>query len=392
MCLAFATYLGALTLSSAFVAPDRSQSLHWVAWLAMSMLAGVLAFVLIRSQPASSVQPLAFGGFVIGATGILIAAIFLVSGPVSSFGVQDAFGALPRVFGLAWEANLYASFLAICAFFALEAARGRRAAAGLVMLAAVLIGFPLGITRAAYAGLVAGAVVYAGVRLVLEKRPRDLLRPAAISGALLAVGIAASIVLLPNVVQRHYVPPPAAGSGSGGGAAVGTPGPLPSFGPQQDTMGYRLERVNIAAGQLPKSPVIGFGAVSFGQENPGRYNGPGPDYIAVMSVAVIYDSGVVGATALAIGFALLLASLWIAAHRFAAQHQTRGVGLAAAFMASIICMLVAYQSTNAIEFAINWMIVGAACALVASSTSVAPLRDLAAPAGPQEAQKTKLET
>jgi hypothetical protein len=355
------------------------------------MLAGVVAFILVQPQPDKAVQPLAFGGLVIGATGILIATVFLVAGPVSSFGVQDAFGALPRVFGLAWEANLYASFLAICAFFALEAARGRRAAAGLVMLAAVLIGFPLGITRAAYVGLVAGAVVYAGVRLILEKRPRDLLRPAAISAALLAVGIAASIVLLPNVVQRHYVPPPAAGSGSGG-AAVGTPGPLPSFGPQQDTMGYRLERVNIAAGQLPKSPVIGFGAVSFGQENPGRHNGPGPDYIAVMSVAVVYDSGVVGATALAIGFAVLLVSLWIAARRFAAQHQTRGVGLAAAFIASIICMLVAYQSTNAIEFAINWMIIGAACALVASTTSVAPLRDLATPAGPQEGQKTKLET
>jgi hypothetical protein len=132
-----------------------------------------------------------------------------------------------------------------------------------------------------------------------------------------------------------------------------------------------MERVNLAVGELPQSPIIGFGATSFGQRHPDRYNGPGPDYIAVMSVAVVYESGIVGATALALGFLLLLWSLWMAARRFAAQNDMKGVGACAAFVAAIACMLVAYQATSAYQFALNWIIIGAASALAASQTSKA---------------------
>ena len=398
MCLAFAIYLGVLAISSTFVAPGRSQSLHMVAWFAISMVAGIEAFVLILARPTDAIKPLAFGGFVMGTIGILAAVAFLVAGPVSSFGVQEQFAAVPRVYGVAWEGNLYASLLAICTFFALEAARGRRTAAGLLMLAAVLIGFPLGITRAAYLGLAIGAVAYAGVRIILERHPRELLRPGALSAALLIVGVGASLVLLPNVVQRHYVPPVAVGSATPSGTATvagtvaGTVAPLPTFGPSYDTFGYRLERVSIALGQMPGSPLIGFGAAAFGQENPTRYNGSGPDYIAVMSVAVLYESGIIGATALAIGFALLLASLWIAGRRFAARPDSAGVGAAAAFIAAIITMLVAYQATNALPYAITWIIIGAASALAASNTSGVTWRDFVTLSPHQEGQNTKLDT
>ncbi len=395
MCVAFAIYVGVIAISSAFVAPGRSQSLHMVGWLAMSMLAGIEAFVLIQPRPEDAMRPLAFGGFAMGAIGILVAVAFLVFGPVSNFGVQDAFEALPRVFGVAWEANLYASFLAICSFFALEAAGGRRATAGFLMLGAILIGFPLGVTRAAYMGLAAGAVAYVGVRVVLEKRPRVLLRIGVFSAILLAVGVGASLVLLPNVVQRHYIPPVAVGSPSPGGTSTpggpsgAKPGALPTFGPSTDTLGYRLERVDVALGEMPDSPLIGFGAVAFGQKNPTRYNGSGPDYIAVMSIAVLYESGIVGAAALAIAFALLLASLWIAGRRFAAQRNSAGVAAASAFIAAIICMLVSYQATNALPYAITWIILGSASALAASNTSGTTWRDLFTLSGHQGGQGTE---
>jgi len=131
-----------------------------------------------------------------------------------------------------------------------------------------------------------------------------------------------------------------------------------------------MERVGVALGELPQSPLIGFGAESFGQENPDRHTGSGPDHIAVMLVAVTYESGVFGATALALGFALLLASLWTSARRSASQQDVRGVGAAAAFIASLVCMLVAYQVTNSLQFAINWIIIGAASALVVSKAPV----------------------
>jgi len=365
-----------------------------VAWLAMSMLAGIEAFILIQPKAVEAIRPLAFGGFFIGATGILFAAAFLVAGPVFNLGVQEAYAAVPRVYGLAWEANLYASFLAICAFFALEEFREHRAMAGLAMLAAILIGFPLGITRAAYVGLGVGAVAYAVARLVVERRLHDILRLAAISVALLAVGIGASMILLPNVIQRDYAPPVTGGLVASGGTVAGapaSPAPVPTFGPSTDTMAYRMERVDVAVGELPKSPLIGFGAVSFGQENPGRYNGSGPDYIAVMFVAVLYESGVVGAAALALGFALLLASLWISALRFAARRDSRGAGTAAAFFGSIVCMLVAYQATNALPYAVSWVVIGTASALAASNTSAATLRDLFRPRQSQAGQNINMD-
>jgi hypothetical protein len=156
-------------------------------------------------------------------------------------------------------------------------------------------------------------------------------------------------------------------------------------------MAYRMERVDVAVGELPKSPLIGFGAVSFGQENPGRYNGSGPDYIAVMFVAVLYESGVVGAAALALGFALLLASLWISALRFAARRDSRGAGTAAAFFGSIVCMLVAYQATNALPYAVSWVVIGTASALAASNTSAATLRDLFRPRQSQAGQNINMD-
>src|SRR5450759_3246412 len=143
MGLGFAAYLGVLTLSSVLVAPGHAQSLRMCAWLAVSMLGGVVAFVLVQPKPADAIEPLALGGATMGAIGIVIAAMFLVAGPAVDFGVQEGTTILPRVYGLAWEANLYASFLAFCVFFALEAARGPRMKAGVVMLALILVGFPL---------------------------------------------------------------------------------------------------------------------------------------------------------------------------------------------------------------------------------------------------------
>ena len=41
------------------------------------------------------------------------------------------------------------------------------------------------------------------------------------------------------------------------------------------------------------------------------------------------------------------------------------MGLAAAYLAAIVTLLVAYQSTNALVFGLNWLLGGAALALAA---------------------------
>jgi hypothetical protein len=390
MTIAFGTFLGALTLSSAFIAPGTSQSLHMVAWFAVSMTGGVVAFVLMRPRPLDALEPFAFGGAAMGFAGILVATAFLVAGPGFNIGIQDPNSIRPRVHALGWETNLYASFLGMCTFLALESARGLRRAVGWVGLAIVLIGFALGITRGAYVGLAAGFLAYGVVRLAVEHRPADLPRLGTLAGALLIAGIAASEVLLPNNLERL-----AAGGGPGpspsDGGQPSTPGgpptkptptssaaasatptrtPLPTLTPDYfpDTLGYRLDRVPVALGDLPDSPLIGFGAESFGQKHPDRSNGPYPDHIAILAVVVPYEAGAIGAAGLAVGFVLLMSSLWRAARRASQAADWRTVGAAAAFIASLVSILVAYEVTNALQFAANWMVVGAATALTLRET------------------------
>ena len=302
-----------------------------------------------------------------GAVGIAVAAMFLVAGPAFNLGIQQSVSIvpIPRVYALSWESNLYASFLGMCAFFALEAARGPRRAVGLAMLALVLIGFPLGVTRGAYIGLAAGVLAYAFVRLALERRPLDLPRFGAIAAALVLVGIAASNVLLPNALERGT-----AGPGPGLSLSRGRPRGLTSTPePYQDTIAFRLERVPIALNDLRNSPLIGFGAESFGQRHPGRYAAAGPDHIAILAVVVPYEAGIIGAAALVVGFACLLTSLWKSARRSSVEADWRAVGAAAAFIGSLVSVLVAYQSNNALHLAVNWIVIGAAAALAGQEGS-----------------------
>jgi hypothetical protein len=405
MAIAFAIFLGVLTFSSAFIAPGRDQSLRMVAWFATSMLGGAVAFVLVRPRPVESIEPMAFAGAVMGAAGILAAVMFLVAGPAFDLGIQEPV-VNPRVYALGWETNLYASFLGMCALFALEAARHINRAVGIAGLALVLTGFALGLTRGAYVGLAAGLIAYVGVRLWVERRWGDLPRLGAIAAVLLIGGFASAAVLLPNSVQREsggvlglrpsvnpgppasFAPrsaPPSSSSGVSSAtvpAASAVPGsstpagsssspatPIPTFGTYPDTLAFRLERVPIALNDLRSSPLVGFGAESFGQRHPERYAGPGPDHIAIMAIVVPYESGVIGAAALAIGFALLLIALWKTAHRASQDRDWRGVGAAAAFIGAVVSILVAYQVTNALQFAINWIVIGAAAALTAREPS-----------------------
>ena len=404
--LAFGGYLTVLTLSSAFIAPGTAQSLRMCAWLAISMLGGVVAFVLLRPRPLDAVEPLALGGATMGAIGITVAAVFLLVGPDFTVGIQDGAASMPRVYGLAWEANLYASFLVMCTFFAIEAWRGRWPRAGVAMLALTLVGFPLGVTRAAYGGLAMGVLAYAGVRLALHRRPGDMPRLGMASAALLAAGFVASLVLLPSIAERGgsyglfgpaaspgasaTASPPAPGtsaSAAAGETPSSTPSPTPSSTPSPtpsstpsptpsstpsptadpwaDNLTFRLERVPIALEDLRHSPLVGFGAESFGQRHPDRVAGPDPDHIAIMAVVVPYESGIIGATALGLGFVVLLASLWRTARRAAHEGDPRVAEVAAAFIASIASVLVAYQLNNAIHMAVNWLVIGAAAALIA---------------------------
>ena len=167
----------------------------------------------------------------------------------------------------------------------------------------------------------------------------------------------------PRRALRSARPPDA-----GGTAPVGTaPGPgLPRRAaprqvnsepvPLADTLSFRLERIPIALADLEQSPIIGLGAASFAQRHDRADMKAQRDYLAILAVVTLYESGIVGAAALTLALLLVLWQLF-----GISRHQA---GLAGAFAGSIVSLLVAYQSTNALFFSINWLIIGAALAFV----------------------------
>ena len=104
-------------------------------------------------------------------------------------------------------------------------------------------------------------------------------------------------------------------------------------------------------------PVIGLGANSFGQRHLDPSQRNTPDHIAILAVAALYESGVVGSLGLAIGFALILLALWHASRRPIVGP------MAAAYIGSLVSLLVAYQATNALNFSLIWLIAGAGMAI-----------------------------
>jgi len=382
-------YLACLTLASAFVAPDRIESLRIAAWHALSISGGVAAFLLLRGR-AAAVTPWLVGiGLVAAAIGVIVGLLFLVVGNGWTLGIQGTTEGFPRVYAIAWEGNLYASFLGALVPFAFERFRAGPSvlrAAGLFLIA---IGFALALTRGAYLGLGVGLAAQFGA-LIWHGIPwRRLVTPGVVLTACLLCAVPWPNLLLPS---RAPVPPtvdatpaPIAPGRSGGEAtAVGAaspppssgttpsaaPTPIPSDRAYPDTIRFRLDRIQPALNDLSTSPIIGLGADSFGQRHADPSQGGAPDHLGFLVLAVPYDSGLVGAA----GFWVAIAAiLWLL------LRSLRGPGatpLAAAYLGSIVSLLVAYQATNAIHFAINWLLLGAATALAADSLQAAQTLDV----------------
>jgi hypothetical protein len=364
--LGFGVYLAVLAIASAIFPPDPIASLHLVAWQAISLAGGLAALLLLRRAFEGAVPAIALTGALHAAIGIGLAILFLALGPGMSVGIQGGDSALPKVRAVAWEANLYASFLVGTLPFAMEIGRARPRLIALLPAALLLLGIPLGVTRGAELALAAAIPVFVGVVLYRERGWPRLVPVTVTTLAAIVLGWSAAGFLLPNALERLPAPitgevAPTAGSGTVTAASPAEgPSPMPSLRPYPDTLAFRLRRVPLAFDDLRTSPIIGLGMESFGQRHPDPSQGGAPDHIAILAVAALYESGIVGAAALLIAFALILVGLW------SASREPGRAGPAAAFMASIVALLVAYQATNALHFGSNWLIVGAAAACIAA--------------------------
>ena len=118
--LALTAYISVLTLSSVLHAPDFPTSGRLILWTAMSMFGGVVAFALLVRAERAGGEWFTATGVIHAVVGLLVAFLFLLAGPGGVPGMQVNPNELPKVAGLAWEANLYGSLLGAMAPFALE--------------------------------------------------------------------------------------------------------------------------------------------------------------------------------------------------------------------------------------------------------------------------------
>lgn len=372
----FGIYLLVLTLASALNAPKPIVSARMIIWTILSMAGGCAAFALLVRPGAEGIESWFTGSGVGHALlGLAIAAAFLLIGPTGIPGMQTSPGEVPKVAGLAFEANLFASLLGGIAPFALDRFRTRPGLGTASQAILVVAAMGLGVTRGAYLGLAAGLLVYAGV-LVYRRPKRQVL-------ALLPV-IALALVLAPSIARitlpttrgtgtAVVTPGPTAGASPatsaspsrGSPAPSATPAPTPASTPAPtpvvNTFDYRVDRIPTALNDLRTSPIIGLGAATYGQRHHLLYESAGlPDYIGILALVAVYESGLLGASALALGFLL---SLWLL-FRLSRDRP----GPAAAYAASLVSLLVAYQATNALFFSINWIILGAGLAFAVRTT------------------------
>lgn len=347
----FCLYLAVMVLSSVLKAPVLAVSLRLLIWTAISMISAVVAYALLAGHPGEEQRSLSWIGALQGIAGFAVAGLFLLAGPLGIPGMQVNPGEVPKVASIDYEANLFASLLAMLAPFAIEEWRRRRTALSGAILVITIAALGLGVTRGAYLGLAGGLLAYFGL-LAVYRVPRTSLAPlVALTAVALLLAPAASFALLP--VAR-----PATTGVSG----TSTPQPTPQPTPVADTLAYRLDHVPTALADIRTSPIIGLGTAAYGQHH--VLSNGSLDYIGTLALVAVYESGIVGAFALGVGFLLLLAMLGRGGG--ATSRDIGNVGRAAAYAGSITSFLVSYQATNALWFSINWLIIGAALAFVAS--------------------------
>lgn len=352
-----AVYLATLGLSSTLFAPDVGTSLRIVAWTGISMVGGVAAFLLTRGQGRRAADMIVAAGFATAVGGLVAGIVFYLFGPMTP-GIGARMTTVPRVEVWAWEVNLYAIYLAVIVPLAFERFRHRRDATSSLVLAMLLLGLALGVTRGAWLGLGAGMVAMFGVILLRGASRATIGRGLAVAATGAVIGIVLATRLLDPSVQLEHLaaaPRPTPGPGASPGASLApTPTLQVSTGGTDQTVAFRLDHIRPALDDWKTSPIIGLGAESFGMLHPERTPSGVADHLAIMALAVLHDAGLVGVAGLVVVGWLVARALWRAA------ADRRITGLAAAFIGSLTVLVVAYQATNALHFALNWLLLGTA--------------------------------
>lgn len=362
---AAAIYLATHVTASMFVAPEPTESLRIAAWLGVSMAGGAVVATLAFRAPGQ----VRLGPWIVGAALVQVAvALTAVLSQVilkTSWGVQSNDVLIGKAFGLSHEANLFGILLAVALPFAVvgEAYGGitvsRRSR--FAIIAALSLGLGLAYSRG---GLIAfgAATLTLAVFAAWKHRPR--LRPALLTALAGGVILAGSFTIMQgqDALARAGVrdttglilvdvPAPQTPANASQTPQASIPSTAPQIVGTGDTSSVRLRSIRGALSGFIDQPVIGHGTDSYGQRHR-EITCRCPAHVSNLPVATLYEVGIVGSIALV----LLVALVAVAAIRIEAY----------ALVAAIVAMFVGYLFTDALRFAMSWILLGAAIGLAAA--------------------------
>jgi O-antigen ligase len=329
--------LGLFVLWSAFVSVLRSSdvtaSLNIVAWLGMSWL--ILVSLVAFGETSERLQRQIIGWGVCAAViAVVLFAIPLVLSVMNraglttlTFGTQigTALGAPAASHGLAFEANILGSTMAIAGFLCIVASRSVISSrARILSLIPILLAMILSNTRGAALAFIAGLMLWG-------------LRPSArILGRLIATLMLVLVLLL----SLSALAPDTANT------ILSKVDNLTQF--SSGTGLYRLDSWRTAVGDLSvDSAVTGLGTNSFGQRHlePTLPTKPTPAYLGNALLQIVYDTGIVGM------FIWVAALLTVWPRALAKRPKARGL---------LLIFLISSAATSTLWFGSTWALIALA--------------------------------
>jgi hypothetical protein len=327
-----AAYVAYSTVISLLMAPQFSRSIVILGWLGLDWI--LLVSLIASGVPLERLYQ-QFTRVTIAAAAFAIAMWSSALLGVTTFGASsDTASKVPAAYGLSYEPNLLASFLALAVIVILARPPGLPKGPYRLALTLALVALPMTQTRAAVVALVLGVVVLGlGHSPAVTRRSRLILVTAGATGALLFASNSA--VLSARIFAKF--------------------GALLDF--SEGNGAYRVGLTRLAFDDLGSGSglIFGLGTNSFPQRHldPSRPGLDMPAYLSSLPVQVVYDTGLVGL--------LLVAMLTVSL----ARRRNFSVNSSAV----LITYLVASTSTSMLWFSTTWILAAMA---MTSATPVMP--------------------
>jgi O-antigen ligase len=342
-----APYLAVLALSSLLNSPDPPTSIRHTAMLALLATSAVLVYLLADS-PARfrlAVRMLICAGILEALFTLFVLALGRFG---LSAGTQPGNGFITVPYGTLWEPNILGSFLAASGvlLIALVLTNPRISLALVGCLGLILAALGLSLSRAAWTGLVLGALVVVGLYAWLQKTarltsnlpwrrsvPRIVL---AALGALIFLGVAAPL-LFPATFRGIFVRLD-----------------FRYYTPEQDpAVQARVSTSTAALDGILNSPLIGHGAGSFAFDHTGEHGEPG--WISNLELHILYDSGILGLSTFLAGVAALIWRAWRSLLR---QTDKQTMAASIGLLGATAALLIAFQATEGTWLGFSWVYFG----------------------------------